>query len=202
MELIHTGCVIKKDTGNLIRSYNIFKDGEYLQWELTQGKMALFDVEDFDTLIKKEWRAARSKRSFYAASGREQLVFAHNYLFKTECGITVDHKNMNGLDNRRENLRLATTTQQMLNRRREDRCFRGVVWNDKVYKWRSEGRCDNEHFHVGYFQTEVDAAIAWDEYMFEKYKNHNPLEGVERNGITGEPTLNFIHFNFPERLGL
>ena len=80
--------------------------------------------------------------------------------------------------------------------------YKGVVKRLKDGAWRVEGRIDNKHVHVGYFKRPEEAACAWDEFLFEKFKNHNPLEGMCCNGICGEPTLNFIHFNFPERLGL
>lgn len=204
MELFYTGSIVKKDTKNLLRNYNVYKDGDCLQWELTQNKYALFDTQDFDALLQKEWRAAKARKTFYPVSGKDQLLFAHNYLIVGVLEpITVDHKSMNGLDNRRSNLRLATRQQQMLNRSIIGLSgFRGVTERRKDGAWRAEGRIDSEHFHVGYFQSKTQAAEAWDEYMFERFKNHNPLAGVDRNGITGEPTINFIHFNFPERLGI
>jgi len=105
------------DTKNLLRNYNVYKDGDYLRWELTQNKYALFDTQDFDALLQKEWRAAKARKTFYPVSGKDQLLFAHNYLIGGILElITVDHKSMNGLDNRRSNLRLATRQQQMLNR--------------------------------------------------------------------------------------
>ena len=204
MELIYIGEIVKKDTKNLIRKFDVFKDGDTLRWGLTQNKIALFDTTDFDLLIQKEWRAAKARKTFYAVSGVRQLLFAHTYLGgDLPESITVDHRDMNGLDNRRSNLRLATVQQQMLNRSLIGASgSRGVTERKKDGMWRAEGRIDSIHFHIGYFNSKVQAAEAWDEYMFERFKNHNPLVGLERNGITGEPTLNFIHFNFPERLGI
>lgn len=204
MEKFYQGSVLKKDTGNLIRNYTVYKDDKHLVWELTQCKFALFDIKDFDLLIQREWRAAASRNGFYAVSGRGFLTFAHNLIAgELPEGITVDHKSMDGLDNRRSNLRLATYQQQMLNRGSNGYSgYRGVTERKKDGKWRAECRVDKEHIHIGYFEDRASAAYAWDNFMYKKFKNHNPLLNLEINGICGEPTLNFIHFNFPEILDL
>ena len=204
MELFYEGQVRKKDTGRFIREFKVYKEDDTLIWELTQEKKALFDEKDFNALIEREWRAAYSHKTFYPVAGKEKLLFAHNHIIPCgNIGVSIDHKNMNGLDNRRSNFRLATRQQQMLNRSTTGKSgFRGVTKRAKDGAWRAEGRIDSEHFHVGYFQTAEEAACAWDDYMFEKFYHHNPLSGLIIEGVVGEPTHNFIHFNFPERLGL
>lgn len=219
MELVYTGSIIKKDTSSFLRSYRIFKQDKELQWELTQGQMGLFDVEDFDRLITKEWRAQRdktfnSKEMFYVLCGHKntEVLSAHRFLagLSYEDELTVDHKNKNGLDNRKTNLRLATSEQQMLNHTRtgktideEFSCgFRGVTQRKDNFRYRVRASVLGKQHNLGHFSCPIKAAECWDEFIYEGYKNHDPLKGIELNGICGEHSLNFIHFNFPERLGL
>lgn len=219
MELFYIGSIVKKDTKNVLRNYNVYKDGDYLQWELTQDKYALFGTQDFNLLIQKEWRAQRdntfgSRDMFYVLcrTPSNPALGAHRYLAGLEPSdvITVDHKNQNGLDNRRCNLRLATKEQQVLNHDRvgvrvgEDfsNPYRGVIRRSDNGRFRVRASVLGKQHNLGHFHCPVKAAECWDEFIYEGYKNHNPLVGVDRNGITGEPTINFIHFNFPERLGI
>jgi len=75
-------------------------------------------------------------------------------------GVQVDHSNLNKLDNRRQNLRLATESQQMFNRgphRDNVAGFRGVTRNGK--KW--QARIMINRRHLGTFDTAAEAAYAY-----------------------------------------
>lgn len=88
----------------------------------------------------------------------------------------VDHINHNGLDNRRANLRLATPTQNHANQRTQRKIkssrFKGVCWNARDRKWQVNIKKNNKQLHVGNFDSEIDAAKAYDEkakQMFEEF---------------------------------
>lgn len=218
MELVYSGSVLKKDTNSFVRSYRVFKQDRELRWELTQGQTGIFDAEDFDALITREWRAQRdstfsSNEMFYVLCGNNaEVLSAHRFLAGLSHinPVTVDHRNKNGLDNRKSNLRLATTEQQMLNHTRtgkkiceEFSCgFRGVIQRKDNYRYRVRASVLGKQYNLGHFSCPIKAAECWDEFVYDGYKDHDPLKGLEFNGICGEPSLNFIHFNFPERLGL
>lgn len=219
VEKIYTGDILKKDTGNFVRNFSVHKEDSTLIWDLTQGQFGLFDEGDFDRLIKNEWRAQRDQRdtdtnAFYVLSDpyNSLTISAHRFLAGLSHGnpITVDHKNRNGLDNRKTNLRLATSEQQMLNRTRGGvfnlegfSCnFRGVIKRSDNNRYRVRASVFGKQHNLGHFSCPIKAAECWDEFIYESFKSHDPLYGLEMNGIKSEPTLNFTQFNFPERLGL
>lgn len=80
------------------------------------------------------------------------------------CG--VDHINGNGLDNRRVNLRLATSLQNQGNsrkRRNASSYYKGVSWYKPLKKWRAQIKVDKHVIHLGYFVSEEEAAIVYQE---------------------------------------
>jgi hypothetical protein len=87
---------------------------------LTQGKVALVDDEDFEYLNQFKWYAGEARGLIYA---RRQLrpkdcnskIWMHTDIMKTPKGMVVDHKDGDGLNNWRSNLRLVTHRQNLQN---------------------------------------------------------------------------------------
>lgn len=139
---------------------------------LTQGKVAIVDDEDFEQLSRFKWYAFRdsSKRQQWRArrqvtigKKKQRGILMHRQLMGFPPG-EVDHKNRDGLDNRRSNLRRATDSQQMSNRigsHCESKTgFRGVYAHCK--KFQSHIRDGGVHRFLGTFPTKVEAALAYD----------------------------------------
>ena len=84
---------------------------------LTQGKYAIVDADNYEWLMQWKWsyRDGYAKRSVHipmAAGLRKQVPITMHGVILPPCnGLVPDHINGNGLDNRRENLRLATQQQ-------------------------------------------------------------------------------------------
>jgi hypothetical protein len=98
----------------------------------------------------------------------------------------IDHINNDPADNRIENLRKATSSQN--NRNRSSRKgssskYLGVSWYKNYNKWVAEIRVDGTRYHLGYFTVEEDAARAYDKEAFKRF------------GI-------YANLNFPEEYGL
>ena len=76
---------------------------------LTQAKFATVDVEDYDWLSQYKWCAAKDRETFYAHRGSNGIaVSMHRAIMHAPKGVICDHKNHNGFDNRKSNLRLCT----------------------------------------------------------------------------------------------
>lgn len=77
----------------------------------------------------------------------------------------VDHEDGNGLNNRRSNLRLATTTQNNRNRglqAHNTSGFKGVNWDERLQKYRAKITVNRKCIHLGMFDTAQEAADAYD----------------------------------------
>lgn len=139
--------------------------------ELTQGKFALVDDDDFDRVNQFKWYAYKPKRKnlWYARrnapkdGGRQMTVLLHHVILTGHKQI--DHKNGDGLDCQKHNLRPATAQQNGSNRRRHFNNvsgFKGVHWRESSRKWRSVLCFAGENISLGYFDNKADAARAYD----------------------------------------
>jgi hypothetical protein len=154
---------------------------------LTKGQVALVDDEDYDALARLKWHARWDKcaQTFYAARsvhgpGRKcTTVRMHRQLLGAAPGTMVDHRNHNGLDNRRANLRLCTRAENARNRiKRLGRSrFKGVVWN--VNAWQASITRDGKVFNLGRFAHEDEAAAAYDLAARELHGEFALANGVE-----------------------
>jgi hypothetical protein len=82
---------------------------------LTQGKFAIVDAEDYERLSKYKWHVDKGDSTYYAARGIVGKNFRmHREILNAPEGLVVDHRNHNGLDNRKKNLRLCTRSQNNL----------------------------------------------------------------------------------------
>src|SRR3972149_6021810 len=100
--------------------------------KLTKDEFALVDDEDFEYLNQFAWQCSPLG---YAT----RRIGMHREIIKTPKGMYTDHINGNPLDNRKENLRIVTFSQNMLNRKRyknNKSGHKGVVWNKDRQKWR------------------------------------------------------------------
>lgn len=143
---------------------------------LTRGKLAIIDPEDFALAGRCKWYAhegsPRSDGRWYAQrkeSGTHRTVSMH---FSLTGYAQTDHRNGNGLDNRRGNLRDATTAQNIANRgklKNNTTGFKGVSWHKG--RWEAAishpGRPGN--LHLGRFMDKEDAARAYDAAARERW---------------------------------
>jgi hypothetical protein len=145
---------------------------------LTQGQVAFVDDEDFESLNAYKWHAYKNKRlnpatSWYAArtvtvSPKKQ---ARVPMQRQILGLAlkayplIDHRDGNGLNNQRENLRLATVQQNIQNRPKLPgswkSSFKGVDYHPKTHKWRARICINYKSIFIGLFGDEFDAALAY-----------------------------------------
>jgi hypothetical protein len=75
--------------------------------------------------------------------------------------LLVDHRNGNSLDNRRDNLRLATNSQNQYNKRKKPNTssrFLGVAFHKKNRKWTAYLQASGKRIYLGSFNSEIEAA--------------------------------------------
>ncbi len=153
---------------------------------LTRGKFAIVDAADYERLSKYKWLANGDEhRGFYAARRvGSRLVLMHRVIMNPPEGMVVDHIDGNGLNNRRNNLRLCTQKQNSRNSapsRRSSSRFKGVYFNKRTRKWIATIGYNGKTIHLGSFEDEVEAAKAYDRKARELFGQ-------------------FAYLNFPEEV--
>lgn len=137
---------------------------------LTQGKFAIVDEADYAEDSKYKWYARLDNgRVWYACRGvcggpKKITLGMHVFILGAKVGYVVDHINHDGLDNRKSNLRHATTSQNILNSSlRTDMAgnSKGVKWYPHAKKWRAHIRKNRKLVHLGYFATRELAEEAY-----------------------------------------
>lgn len=160
--------------------------------ELTRGRVALIDDEDFSWLSKWDWHYQKgsphghgyAQRQERKADGSRFNIYMHGEILKHHglwaLGKQVDHSNDCGLDNRLENLRPATAAQNQDNqgKRRDNRSgCPGVYWDKQHKKWRTRIKVEGRDIHLGYFdelQDAIDARHAAEIKYFGEFR-HDPM---------------------------
>ena len=152
--------------------------------KLNNGRVAIVDAEDEEYLSQWNWNLIEYKgvRHAYTVLVATHPTSMHTLVMcrhgvERPPGLVVDHINGNGLDNRRQNLRVVTHADNCSNnrRRRQGKTtsrYKGV-WFEKCGKrkkrWRSKIRSNNTCRHLGSFITEEEAAVAYDAAAKELY---------------------------------
>ncbi|MCX5633122.1 MAG: AP2 domain-containing protein, partial [Phycisphaerae bacterium] len=96
-----------------------------------------------------------------------KIIYMHRQIMNAPKGKIVDHKDGNGLNNTKQNLRLATCSQNNCNRRRRTETktskYKGVTLVPKTKKWLAQIGYNGTVKYLGSFDNEEDAARAYDE---------------------------------------
>lgn len=159
---------------------------EHKEMPLTQGKIALVDVEDYDYLCQFKWHKHKPRNIYYAArntrkNGKKALSLMHREILKTPKGFHTDHINGDGLDNRRNNLRICTGAQNLMNRgktKANKSGFKGVCWNKANKKWHAQIEVDGKNKHLGFFDVKEQAALAYNEAALKYYDEFAKLNNL------------------------
>lgn len=131
---------------------------------------AICDDEDFEFLSQYTWCVCRNSKhpslTYYAQTTRNsERLTMHQLVLAAPSNILIDHINGSGLDNRRENLRLATSSQNTMNSKKSSKkrssIYKGVSFQNGVCKWKAELTLNGKRIYLGLFSVEKDAARAY-----------------------------------------
>ena len=136
---------------------------------LTKNQIAIVDDRDYESISQYKWYALKGKNSFYACrrcSQQNKNIYMHRLLMNVnDSKIKIDHINRNGLDNRKNNLRICTNSQNQGNRKKRKICsskFKGVCWDKNRKKWIVYIKVNKNKIFLGRFDNEIKAAKAYD----------------------------------------
>lgn len=138
------------------------------------NKFALVDNDVYEQLNQHEWRY--HKRGYavrWAKTEKGRLFLSmHRVIMQTPSEMHTDHRDGDGLNNRRGNLRVCTQNQNMFNRvtHKNNKCgYKGVYWQVGHEKWRVTVYKNKRKIHVGYFTDLIEAAEAYNEAALKHY---------------------------------
>jgi dihydrolipoamide dehydrogenase len=139
---------------------------------LAGGKAAIVDPQDYYWLNHYDWFLKTQNNLFYAEcliteNGKTKWCRMHRLITNAPPGILIDHHNNYGLDNRRENLRQATWSQNNSNRQKTksktSSRFIGVYFRKDIRRWCARIRHNKIETRLGYFDSEIEAAKVYDQ---------------------------------------
>lgn len=156
----------------------------------------LIDDEDYDKIKMYTWTLNYqvSVGNFYivAAKMKKRKMYyyrLHRLIMDCPNNLSVDHINHNTLDNRKCNLRICTQSENSRNTRKQTRnktsIYKGVYFDKKLNKFRVQIMLYYKHIHIGLFDTQDKAAIAYNmaalKYFgeFAKLNNIMAFNGVQ-----------------------
>ncbi len=151
-----------------VLKYRLYQYGcAFRKIELTQGKYAIVDPEDYEELNKYKWFAKKTKHTYYAARmENRKRVYMHRQIMRPGEGLVVDHKNHKGFDNRKTNLQIVTIQENNWNSRKMTKTcssqYKGVSRRKDTNKWQAAIHHNGKDIHLGYFDDEIEAAKTYD----------------------------------------
>lgn len=165
---------------------------------LTQGKVALVDNADYDWLNQHKWCAHKDHsgncyavRNSSRKSGKRFIIRMHREILELEQRDLrqVDHKNHNTLDNRRDNIRICSCQQNQRNQKIRSNTtskFKGVSWHRASKKWQAGMSIKGKTRNLGCWDTEEEAALAYDMAAFQEYGEFACLNFEQERVAIGE----------------
>ncbi len=138
--------------------------------KLSDGLSAQVDIECLDLVSKIKWRAKKSINTVYAianhkiSSGVYKTIYLHRVIINAPIGMQVDHIDMDGLNNKKSNLRLATRSQNQHNQKAKKNNtsgLKGAFWHKRYNKWYAIICKNRKMTFLGSFLTKEDAHKAY-----------------------------------------
>lgn len=144
----------------------------------------IIDDSDYERISHYKWRTIKTSPrtpEYAVAKIKGKLIYMHRLLLG-DGEYIADHINGNGLDNRNINLRKANTYQNAWNSKKKS-CgvtsrYKGVGWVKKDKAFQARIRTPKGRISLGYFDNELDAAMAYNKKAYELHGEYAKLNDV------------------------
>jgi hypothetical protein len=146
-----------------------------VQIPLQRDLVALVSPEDAERVLAHPYKWTRNSKGYVIANewvkgGKCKKISLHRFIMGFPPG-KVDHEDRNRLNNTRDNLRPATSQQNVINRSGYGRTskFKGVCKHTHANRYVAILCINRKRRHLGMFATEEEAARAWDAAAIEAH---------------------------------
>lgn len=147
-------------------------------------KIILIDEDDFEKVSKFRWKINKRRHKFYAQAwikDTDQTTMMHRLIMNVGIGSqsVVDHKDGNGLNNTKSNLRVCTNKQNCWNRevsKKSTTGFRGV--NKRLDGYVARIRVNNKLIHLKWTRDIREAVEAYNEAAIKYYGEYARLNAI------------------------
>lgn len=162
--------------------------GNYAEVVLYNNKsvkvaIAHIDLCDINLISKYKW-GYDSLHNYATTRINGEFTLMHQLIMKTkELGknTLVDHKDRNGLNNRRDNLRVANKSINAINiniKSNNSSGVTGVSYSDSKKLWRSYINYNKKRIDLGWFKSKDEAVIARLKAELKYYPDHPPQQNL------------------------
>lgn len=176
------GCYRIERVIESVKKYNQYDiSGNFGIGYTDKGFKFYFDLEDYEKIKSYCWYM-KFENDYVSAYSKEKNILFHNLVINVPNGFVIDHKFHNNFDNRKENLRIATNSQNGQNKKVQKHTskYKGVFFDKYHKKWRAQIQIENnQHVFIGYFDNERDAAIAYNNAAIKYFGEFAYLNIIE-----------------------
>lgn len=129
---------------------------------LGNDRYAYVDLEDYERVMNYNWHFAQG---YANCRINNRTIGLHVFIMNPNNKEIIDHKDRDGLNNKKENLRLCNNTQNLHNSApcKHSSRYKGVSLNSKKNKWSSSIMHNKKSYWLGIFEDEISAAKKYDE---------------------------------------
>ena len=187
------GCYRKERAKHLNRKKIewTFQDDYVIEKTNNQSGIEFFiSIEDYEKCKDICWHADYESHinNYYIRGTKDKQSFSiSHYILDKDSNYIIDHKNHNTTDNRRENLRIVSSSKNAMNRvKRSDNTsgVTGVTLHKVTGKWQADICVNRKHIYLGLY-SDVDEAIKIrkqaEEKYFGEYSFLNSIKGEYKN---------------------
>jgi hypothetical protein len=132
--------------------------------KLTKKERAIVDDDMFEYLNQWKWYCHGNKYAARKIGKRGKNIYMHRLILNFPENLEVDHINRNGLDNRKENLRIVTHQQNMMNQKNRDNSksgYKHINWDKQTNRWRVI-------IYLGSYSKIEDAILVLNNYDYKR----------------------------------
>lgn len=181
------GCIGREKTSIRSKKYNKYDlSGEYgIGYASNTNNPFYFDLEDYDLIKNFCWREEKKGylRTSIVTNGEEKQIILHRLIMNlsNEKNLFVDHINHNVYDNRKQNLRIVTNTQNSQNSKPKSKNktgVHGVDFRKDCKKWVTRITVNGKRIFLGKFDTfeeAVQVRIEAENKYFGEYSYWNSI---------------------------